>query len=212
MNKKLKLFAVIASALTIICSTQAVTTGELAFSDGTDDWFSEVTPGAGDTFNVEFNPFDLNFVTTQNGLFSPPFDGSPVQGVAASVGEFEFVESTGASFKYALTSDLVFDYDNGATVTWMAGSLFEGLFLDPGTVEFDAIDSDTTVTVTGLGTDVSVVDSTLQFSDISALGGGTYNAEVNVSSVVPESSTTIHLFLIAIFALGFMKLRYRFQS
>lgn len=162
-------------------------TGSLAFSDGTDDFFSEVNPGVNDTFDIEFNPFDLNFVTTQSGDFASVFDGSPVQGVQASVGSFEFVEFMGSSFIYELTNDLVFDYDNGVTVTWLAGSEFEGIFNGPESVQFEVSANQETVEVTGLGEDVTVLDSVIQFSDTLARGGGTYNAQVDVTSEVePE--------------------------
>ena len=164
-------------------------TGSLAFSDGSDDWFSEVNPGINDTFDIEFNPFDLNFVTTQNGDFTPPFDGSPVQGIQSSVGTFEYVSMDGSAFTYELVNDLVFAYDNGATVTWAAGSLFEGVFNTLDSIEFAFLPSPQPVVVTGIGEDVTVINSTLQFSDTSAIGGGTYNATVDVTSeptAVPE--------------------------
>ena len=118
--------ATLISGVTAPQAQAATVTGELEFSDGTDDFFIDVNPVFNDTFDVEFNPFDLNFVTTQSGIFTPPFDGSPVQGVASSIGNFEFISSAGSTFIYGLTNDLVFAYDNGATVTFASGTLFQG--------------------------------------------------------------------------------------
>ncbi|NEO57351.1 MAG: PEP-CTERM sorting domain-containing protein [Okeania sp. SIO3B5] len=169
--------------------------GSLAFSNGADDWFSEVTPGAGDTFDIEFNPLGINFVTTQNGFFTPPFDGYPVQGVAPSVGEFEYVSSSGSEFIYALTNDLVFAYDNGASVTWEAGTEFMGVFNGLDTIEFQlAKGQGILVMVDGIGeTDFSVIAETLQFSDTDAPGGGTYNAQVDLATPIPEPTVLFGL-------------------
>lgn len=185
----------------VVASPAQALTGSLAFSNGTDDWFSELAPGAGDTFDIEFNPFDLNFVTTQNGDFTPPFDGSPVQGVAASIGEFEFVSQVASTFTYALTNDLVFAYDNGATVTWGAGTLFEGFFNGPASAEFALHDSGIGAAVTGIGEDVTVIMETFQFSDTEAIGGGTYNSQINVTSV-PEPASILGLVTIGAVAAG----------
>ena len=186
---------------------QALTpTGRLAFSDGADDWFSEVNPGINDTFDIEFNPFDLNFITTQNGDFTPPFDGSPVQGVQSSVGTFEYVSMAASKFTYELTNDLVFAYDNGATVSWLAGSLVEGMFNTPDSVEFSFLPSQ--VSVTGIGEDVTVIDSLLQFSDTLAAGGGTYNAQVDVTSEpisVPEPGVLAGLGVLVLGGVRFRK-------
>ncbi|NES64400.1 MAG: PEP-CTERM sorting domain-containing protein [Okeania sp. SIO2D1] len=203
--KNLLKYALVLSAATVFggsvfAPAQAATVvGSLAFSDGTDDWFSEVDPGAGDTFDIEFNPFDLNFVTTQNGFFTPPFDGSPVQGVAASVAEFEYVSSSGIEFTYALTNDLVFEYDNGASVTWGAGTEFMGMFNGPDSVEFMlAEDQGLLAMVDGIGdTGFKVIAETLQFSDTVALGGGTYNSQVDIGVHIPEPATLFGLGVVA---------------
>ncbi|MEM1169278.1 MAG: PEP-CTERM sorting domain-containing protein [Cyanobacteria bacterium P01_H01_bin.35] len=173
--------------------------GSLAFSDGADDWFSEVVPGAGDTFDIVFNPFDLNFVTTQNGYFTPPFDGSPVQGVAASVAEFAYVSSSGSEFTYALTNDLVFDFDNGASVTWGSGTKFIGMHNGDNSIEFQlAAGQGYKAKVDGIGeTDFSVIAETFQFSDTQALGGGTYNAQVDLGVDVPEPTALFGLGVVA---------------
>lgn len=173
--------------------------GSLAFSNGADDWFSEVTPGVGDTFDIEFNPFNLNFVTTQNGFFKPEFNGDPVQGVAASVAEFEYVSSSGSEFTYALTNDLVFAYDNGVSVTWGAGAKFMGMFNGPDSIEFMLAEGQGILAmVDGIGeTDFSVIAETLQFSDTAAIGGGTYNGQVDLDVRVPEPTALFGLGVVA---------------
>lgn len=173
---------------------QAIVVGSLAFSDGTDDWFSEVAPGAGDTFSIEFNPFSLNFVTTQDGYFTPPFDGSPVQGVAPYEANFEFVSSSGSEFTYALTNDLVFAFNNGASVTWKTGTEFMGMFNLNNAVEFMLAEEQPMPMVMGIGeTDFFVISDTLQFSDTSASGGGTYNGQVDIATDIPEPTTLFGL-------------------
>ncbi|MGD1804686.1 PEP-CTERM sorting domain-containing protein [Dapis sp. BLCC M126] len=200
---KNKIFASIAAIPfavgTVFAGTGAANAvvGSLAFSDGTDDWYSEVKPGAGDTFNIEFNPFDLNFVTTQNGYFTPPFDGSPVQGIAASVAEFEYVSSSGSEFTYALTNDLVFNFTNGAIVSYLAGTEFVGFENGPDSIQFDLGLNEYAV-VENIGeTGFSVYANTLQFSDTSSLGGGTYNGSVDLDVSVPEPTTLFGLGVVA---------------
>ncbi|NER08731.1 MAG: PEP-CTERM sorting domain-containing protein, partial [Okeania sp. SIO3C4] len=171
--------------------------GSLSFSGGVNDWFSEVTPGAGDTFDIQFNPVDLNFVSTQNGFFLPEFDGSPVQGVADSVGEFEFVSISGPEFTYALTNDLVFAYDNGVTISWAAGTEFMGMFNTPDSVQFMiSEDQGILAAVDGLDEmDFEVIAKTFQFSDTDASSGGVYNAQVDIA--VPEPATLFGLGVVA---------------
>lgn len=199
----------LATLLGGVVAYPAQAAGTLAFSNGADNWFSEVNPGTGDTFDIEFNPLALNFVTTQDGVFASVFDGSPVQSVGSSTGNFEFVSQVASTFTYALTNDLAFAYDNGATVTWTAGSLFEGIFNAPDSVQFDFLDNPQPL-VTGLMEDVTVTSSTLQFSDTAALGGGTYNAQVVVTTdpvSVPEPGILAGLGLLALGGVRFRKLQ-----
>ncbi|MDY7005880.1 MAG: PEP-CTERM sorting domain-containing protein [Cyanobacteriota bacterium] len=168
--------------------------GSLAFSDGADDWFSEVTPGAGDTFDIEFNPFSLNFVTTATGPFSSV--PTPVSSVVPSVGTFEFVEfETPDIFIYELTDQLTFDFTNGISVTWGAGTEFMGMFNTPNSLEFMLLeDQGLLATVDGIGSEFKVIAETLQFSDTSAPGGGTYNSQVDVGiHDIPEPATLFGL-------------------
>ncbi|MEM9735549.1 MAG: hypothetical protein AAF908_02960 [Pseudomonadota bacterium] len=162
---------------------QALTvTGELFFSNGTEDYFAEVSPGSGDTFDFVFNPFDLNFVTTQSGVFAVPFDGSPVQGVSSSVGSFSFVSGDTANFVYGLTNDLLFAYDNGVTVTFESGTLFDGTFSSSDQVEFIMQDGELPL-VSGIAPGNDPLLTTFSFSDTAAAGGGVYNTAVSVGQI-----------------------------
>ena len=175
--------------------------GSLAFSDGTNDWFSELSPGVGDTFNVEFNPFNLNFITTATGVFAPPLFTPPVENIRSSTGTFEFVEFNGSDFIYQLTNNLNFAFNNGVTITYLADSSFLGRFANPDAVEFQELS--TSISVTGLEENVTIIADTLLFSDTNAPGGGTYNSQIDVGSVpVPEPSTVIGLGVLTSFGIG----------
>ncbi|MDY7005878.1 MAG: PEP-CTERM sorting domain-containing protein [Cyanobacteriota bacterium] len=168
--------------------------GSLAFSDGADNWFSEVDPGVGDTFDIQFNPLDLNFVTTATGPFAPPLFDIPVEDITSSVGEFEFWTFDGSEFIYKLTNDLEFAFENGVSVTWKAGTKFMGMFNGPDSVEFMlAEDQGILAMVEGIGTEFKVIAETLQFSDTVAPGGGTYNAQIDVAVHVPEPTALFGL-------------------
>ncbi|NES72890.1 MAG: PEP-CTERM sorting domain-containing protein [Okeania sp. SIO2D1] len=169
--------------------------GSLAFSNGADDWFSEVMPGMGDTFDVEFNPFDLNFVTTATGPFAPPLFDIPVENIPSSVGEFAFVSQSGSEFTYELTNTLEFAYANGVTISWGPGTEFMGMFNGPDSVEFMlAEDQGILAMVDGIGSEYKVIAETLQFSDTEAPGGGTYNSQIDVAiHDVPEPTVLFGL-------------------
>ncbi|MBD2666079.1 hypothetical protein B6N60_01756 [Richelia sinica FACHB-800] len=185
----------VAAAVSFAGSAQAGVVGTLSFADGTDDWFSEVAPGAGDTFSVKFNPFNINFVTTQNGYFTPPFDGSPVQGVANSEAEFKWVSTLGSSYTYELVNDLVFQFTNGAKLTWGIGTKFIGFHNTNNSLQFDLAPNQLVPLVENIGeTDFSLFASALQFSDINTLGGGSYNGSVALQ--VPEPATILGLGLV----------------
>ncbi|NER07455.1 MAG: PEP-CTERM sorting domain-containing protein [Okeania sp. SIO3C4] len=163
--------------------------GSFAFSNGADHWFSEVAPGAGDTFEINFNPFSSNFVSEATGPFaSIP---SPVSTVVPSSGMFEFVEFESPDvFIYELTKELTFDFspnpDSNITVSWGAGTLFMGMFNTPDSVQFMLKeDQGMMATVSDIGTEYRVVAETLQFSDTDAPGGGTYNGQIDVATPEP---------------------------
>lgn len=184
----------------VVATPAQALTSSLGFSDGADDWFSEVTPGAGDTFDVEFNPFDLNFVSTSTGVFAPLLS-PPVEAIESSIGSFEFVSEDGmGGFTYALISDLVFDWNSGVTVTWAAGTEFLGTFNNPDSIQFD-LAHNFLASVTGVG-DVTTIGTTFQFSDTAAIAGGTYNGLVDVTTAVPEPASMLGLVAIGAVAAG----------
>jgi PEP-CTERM motif len=193
----------VAAVVSFAGSAQAANiVGSLAFSDGTDNWYSQVAPGAGDVFSVTFNPGSINLVTTQDGFFTPPFNGDPVQGLAPSTGNFEYVstvsDGTTNRYTYKLTNNLVFEYTNGAKLTWGVGTEFVGFQNATNSLQFDLAPNQTVPLVENIGeTDFSLFASTFQFSDTSAAAGGTYNGSVDLTVSVPEPTTMLGLGLVA---------------
>ncbi|VEP12357.1 conserved hypothetical protein [Hyella patelloides LEGE 07179] len=208
--------------------------GSLQWADGASSFFDEVNPVAGDTFSVTFSPDNLTFVGTANGEFVPPFPAAPppfVQSVDSALGNFEFVSSLPLvddvvqEFKYELTNDLVFDFNNEVVVTYAAGSLFQGEFDVPlgggpiEGVEFEAIElAGVTVVTPGqtynLGEpDFPVTGSAFVFEDIPD-GAAGYSGSVSVTvteisepppgtlAEIPEPTTILGLFAVCGLGLG----------
>ncbi|MEM1173003.1 MAG: PEP-CTERM sorting domain-containing protein [Cyanobacteria bacterium P01_H01_bin.35] len=182
-----------------------VPTGSLAFQDGTSDFFSDVNVGANDTFDVTFNMGSLVFVSTATGDFVPPFVGAfTTEELLTSTASFEYVSGDASGFTYKLTNDLVFDFDNGdndgneSIVTWLAGTEFEGMFNEMGSdgVEFSLAANQPMPVVTGIGEDVTVIANVFQFGDTQPTGGGSYLAQVDVTST-PEPTALFGLGVVA---------------
>jgi hypothetical protein len=213
--------AVLGIATAIAAPAQALTTGSLGWSNGTSDFFDDVNPGEGDTFSVTFSPDSISLVSLANGLFTPPFAPAPVpyiQILTPAVGNFAYIASGGGGnrFFYQLTSDLVFAFDNGATITWGTGTVVAGEFDDEGgSVEFELsnppgeIGENTLPTVTGIQPyDFVLPTDVLQFGDSSLAGGGVYDAEVDVTREhVPEPGT-----ILGLLAVGGLGLVSRFKK
>ena len=213
LTKILSGVAVLGIASAIAAPAQA---GTLGWSNGTSDFFGDVNPGAGDTFSVTFSGAGQAFVSTANGEFVPPFTftdntiANPpyTTNLTPAVGNFEFVTAFNAnSGEYKLTNDLAFAFSNGATVTWEAGTIFEYLFDEPGSVEFQlGDDPDNVPLVTGIQPyDYVLPTDVLQFGDEGLSDGGVYDAEVQVS--VPEPGT-----ILGLLAVGGLGLVSRFKK
>ncbi|MGK7893324.1 MAG: PEP-CTERM sorting domain-containing protein [Xenococcus sp. (in: cyanobacteria)] len=209
---------------------QAAVIGEFQFVNGTDNFFEEVVPGIGDTFNVEFSDGGLASSFDTFGIFVPPLEfadsGNPqLLSVVGDpiVGSFlfdRFVNGVDATdgFVYNLTSDLVFtftDQDNGnpgtVSVRYGAGEEFLGIF-DGGGVEFEeetTVNASVEIDDDGDGIidrffpngDTSVTEI-LTFGDLAGGVAGEYGGEVQVSHTTPVPEPTTILGLLTISALG----------
>ncbi|NEN88969.1 MAG: PEP-CTERM sorting domain-containing protein [Okeania sp. SIO3H1] len=188
----------------VVAPAQAEIAGSLAFTDGTTDFFSQVNPeDPMDTFSVDFNPMpgEVALVNSASGVFIPPFSpGFNLEGVTQFTGEFAFVSlEPDDMFRYELTNDLVFAFNNGATITWEAGTDFIGMFTDVGvnSVQFNLAPNQAMAKVEGLTEDVVVIADTLQFSDTSVNTPGTYNSQLDVAVGIPEPATLFGLGVVA---------------
>ncbi len=109
--------AAIAGALALGAPQAHALTGSLAFSDGTADFFDLVpnAPVLGDSFTVTFNPTSQVAISTNTGLFNPPFTGAPVYlepTTSSTAATFNFVGGN----VWDLAADTSFVFTNGATV------------------------------------------------------------------------------------------------
>jgi hypothetical protein len=194
--------AAVLGGLAVASPAQALTpTGSLSFQDGTDDFFNEVNVGSGDTFDVKFNGGSILFVSEASGDFVPPFTGdNTIETIAPSTGEFLYVSGTAATgFTYELTNDLIFDFGNGAVVTWHSGTLFNGEFTaTDNSVQFQWQQGQTLLpTVTGIGEDVTTIATAFQFSDTAASQNGGYTGSIDVVKTTPEPATLLGLGMVA---------------
>ena len=234
-------------ALGMIAATGIVTApakaatilGELEWDDGTSNFFEDVNPGTGDTFDVFFSPggdppavegLAESFDTT--GIFVPPLQfadpGNPQLLTVTPPAEGNFIYSTNqsgagsGSFVYELVNDLVFvledeDAPAGAvTVTYGAGERFLGSFDtvggQPVGVGFEEIgEIAATVTIPGEGTFTSPnVIEELVFTDLEGGNFGSYGAEVQIRSAhVPEPASILGLLAFGGLSLG---LKHKKQS
>ena len=201
LTKILSGVAVFGIASAIAAPAQAIViTGTLGWSNGTSDFFSDVNPGAGDTFSVTFSPDNITLISTATGVFNPEFAPAPPPYTATTTatGGFEYTENqTGLApgeFRYQLTNDLTFVFPDpgkgsGASVTWATGTTFRGFFDTANSVEFEVEGHLPTIAGIDEIPPHFVVDDVFQFGDGVGLAGGVYDAEVEVS--VPEPGTIL---------------------
>lgn len=201
LTKILSGVAVFGIASAIAAPAQAIViTGTLGWENGTSEFFSDVNPGAGDTFSVTFSPDDIALISTATGVFNPEFDPAPPPYIATTTATGNFIYSanqTGLApgeFRYELTNDLAFVFPDpgkgsGASVTWATGTTFRGFFDTVNSVEFEV--EGPLPTIAGIAPPHFVVDDVLQFGDGVGPAGGVYDAGVEVS--VPEPGTILGL-------------------
>ncbi|GCA79691.1 PEP-CTERM sorting domain-containing protein [Microcystis aeruginosa] len=203
LTKILTGVAVFGIASAIAAPAQAIgITGTLGWSNGTSDFFSDVNPGAGDTFSVTFSPDNITLISTATGVFNPEFDPASPPYIATTTATGNFIynsaNQTGLAageFRYELTGGplaFVFPDPNGgsgASVTWATGTTFRGFFDTPNSVEFEVEGPLPTITGIAEIPPHFVVDDVLQFGDGVGPDGGVYDAQVEVS--VPEPGTIL---------------------
>lgn len=219
--------AIGAIAVIGITPAQAQLTGGLDWGNGTSDFFTDVTPGAGDNFSVEFkSPLfteELTEVDAATGLFDSffgPFPDIVTLLPEVPTGNFSYsVDQSGLGlgfFRYTLTNDIVFNFDpdddtaTEVSVTIGNGSTFVGTFDDLGGVEFldetvvgEIVNIDGTEFTIG-GTPNNINGFAFAFEDIELEGnGGEYGGITSVvTHSVPEPATILGLLAFGGLSLG----------
>ncbi|MDJ0519605.1 MAG: PEP-CTERM sorting domain-containing protein [Trichodesmium sp. MO_231.B1] len=211
--------ALSAIAATSIATAPAQAVGTLGFSNGASDFFQDVNPGQDDTFTVIFSPddskdpFDDNLgstaVSTANGHFSPPFTPAPPLGLVDLVpvtANFSWVSGTstnpGDIFTYELVDAITFNFPNeDVTVTWEAGTIFEGTFNNNNGVGFVEVSENNPPTVTGI-LSTTVISDEISFQDILATGGAEYEVSVATGEKIPEPTAVLGLLAVGGLGLG----------
>lgn len=170
--------------------------GQLTFSGGTSDFFSQVAPAAGDTFSVTFNPDSAAFVPTggATGAFSSAFPVTPaIYNLSPSTGNFRFLSSMSPStFDYELTSSLSlpFSFANGVNLTIAPGSTFRGSFNNINSGVNFGILSSVGSFVSNADGSVPIEGLSFGFGEIPNVAVGAYNISVSTTPV-PEPFTII---------------------
>jgi hypothetical protein len=166
-----------------------LSTGQLAFSDGTSDFYAAGSPSS---YNVNFDPFGLVFVNSATDAFSSAFTPGTTSTVNRnSPATFNFVSGS----TYSLASDLNFSFTNGVTVSLDRGSTFTQTFNVANNTNGLAL-SNQSVTGKVTNTDGTVSLQALSFSvnDNQNPGGGSYSITLSPTSgatAVPEPFTVI---------------------
>jgi hypothetical protein len=200
--KKLNLLSKFTAAGVAVVSTIAVTsfapaqavmiTGELQWDDATSNFFEDVNPGAGDSFDVTFSPGGLAAVFSAVGDFVPFFPATPPAPEAfypltPVTATFDWVSGVGTEFVYNLRNDLVFDFANGVSVTFLSAPFLGSFDGDNGVAFEETAFSQAIVSIPGI--DRFVLGEELSFADIAGGNAGEYGAIVQTA--VPEPLTIL---------------------
>ncbi len=209
-----------AIAATGIATAPALAVGTLGFSNGASDFFEDVNPGQvngeRDTFTVIFSPDETKLplgdnlgstaVSTANGHFAPPFTPAPPLGLVDLVpvtADFRWVSgNANGIFTYELENEITFNFPNeGVTVTWAAGTQFDGEFGPDNGVGFVEVAENDLPTVTGIAS-TNVIADEISFQDVLGEGGAEYEASVVTGEKVPEPTAVLGLLTIGGLGLG----------
>jgi hypothetical protein len=182
----------VATALVTATPAQALL-GNLSWSDGTNDFFSDVNPVANDTFTVNFSPDNVTLINSATGVFVPTFTPAPPpydQDLTVQAATFTYSRTQADGFIYTLNNDLSFNFGNGSTVTWGQGTPGVGAFVDiGGSVQFELEGPGNSHGITIAGTEWPPAPTdVLQFGDSVDPAGGSYNGVVDA---VPEPTTIL---------------------
>ena len=206
-------------------SAYAAIIGEFGFENGTTNFFEDVNPtlvGFTDDFNVTFSPITAGEQASTfntSGVFTPPLPDAPpvaildLDQVTGTFSQTSYNDndssgdiSVGDTFEYQLINDdLIFDFDDGVTVTYGEGEIFLGTFDfdvsgNPIGVEFvEENEVNPEVTIAGDPDSPYTGDQvreSLIFSDLEGGEFGEYAGEVQIVEVVPEPGTILGLLVI----------------
>ena len=163
--------------------------GNLAFSDGTGDFFTSPDQIS---YTVNFNPNGLALISNPTGAFGSTFAPNLTTPVASSIGTFNLVGLSGNTF--SLGSALNFNFPiNGVNVSIDSGSTFSRNFNNVNAgVGFSNVD--VTGKVTNADGTVDLQALSFTFNDNPNPGGGSYSitlSPTNPLTQVPEPFTII---------------------
>jgi hypothetical protein len=182
---------VVAGVSAVPASAASFNGGQLAFSDGTSDFFAPLNATAvGGSFTITFNPGNIGFINSNN-LTVPSGTNTAssliqfsTQTLPNSTGTF----SRTSANTFTLTSPLAFAFSSGTSVNFASGNVF-------------SLDTSNTASVSlsltnGLGTIANGLDSTvsntlgINLQDTFIAGGGTYGV-IASPTAIPEPFTVI---------------------
>ncbi len=103
------------------------------------------------------------------------------------MGTFEWDSNVGTDFIYNLTNNLVFDFANGVSVTFLPGQFLGSFDGNNGVAFEETVSSQALVSLPGIGL-VPVGGEELTFADIAGGNAGEYGAVVQT---VPEPLTIL---------------------
>ena len=164
-----------------------LSTGTLAFSDGTADFFSSP---AQTSYTVNFNPSGTARIDGSNGAFGSTFGTNENRTITPSTGIFNLV--SGTTFSLASALNFTFPTSNGTTVSIAPGSTFTRTLNTDFGVGF--VNLDATGTVSNPDGTVNLPQIAFNFGDTLSSGGGTYGVVIsptNPIAAVPEPFTVI---------------------
>jgi hypothetical protein len=161
--------------------------GNLAFSDGTTDFF---TSTGQTSYTLDFNPFGAAFISSATGSFGSTFSPGATPTVTSSTGIFN--QESGDIF--SLASPLSFNFPvNGVNISIDPGSTFSRTFNNVNAgVGFS--NANVTGTVTNADGTVNLQALSFTFNDNPNPGGGSYSitlSPTNPLTQVPEPFTVI---------------------
>ncbi|WP_396135785.1 PEP-CTERM sorting domain-containing protein [Chamaesiphon sp. VAR_69_metabat_338] len=167
------------------------TSGELDFGFSTSAFGSNVSPVAGNTFNVTFNPGGTASILRADGSFSPTFTTGTTVNTNSPIANFVY----GGGSTYTLNGDLTFNFAAATPTTFTLGSgstFTETEIFQNGIRTGAGLQIASPRNVSFLNGSNTTIIPTLAFSltDTGLPSGGLYIAQAS-STAVPEPFTVI---------------------